>query len=127
MNDSRYIYDKIDGYKIVLPYDFYPIKYNFDTFKFYKKKYEKIKNLDYADVIVTHIPPIKIFNNSDLGDCYFYVDYGEKIIRKIQPKLWIFGHIHAKTYKKLKDCELVANPLGYPEENERFILESVNI
>jgi len=126
MNDLKYIYDRRDGYKIVLPYDFYPIKYNFDTFKLYKKEYEKIKSLDYANVIVTHILPIKIFDNSDLRDCYFYVDYGEKIIKKIQPRFWIFGHIHAKRYKKLKDCELVANPLRYPEENEKFILESIN-
>jgi len=55
------------------------------------------------------------------------VDYGEDIIEKIKPEIWIFGHIHAKTYKKFKSCELIANPLGYPEENERFILESVNI
>ena len=41
MNDSKYIYDRKESYKIVLPYDFYPIKYNFDTFKLYKKEYEK--------------------------------------------------------------------------------------
>jgi len=127
MNDAKYIYDRKEGYKIVLPYDFFPIKYNFDTTKLYKREYEKIKSLDYADVIVTHIPPIKIFDNSDLGDNYFYVDYGEEIIENIKPKVWIFGHIHTKTYKTLKGCEIVANPLGYPEENERFVLESIDI
>ena len=101
MNDAKYIYDK--------------------------KEYEKIKNLDYADIVITHIPPIKFFDNYDLGDNYFFADYGKEIIEKIQPKLWIFEHIHAKTYKKFKNCDLIANPLGYLEENERFILESVNI
>ena len=127
MNDAKYIYDKKEGYKIVLPYDYYPITFNFDTSKLYKKEYEKIKNLDYSDVIITHIPPIKIFDNYDLGDNYYFADYGKEIIEKIQPKLWIFGHIHAKTYKKFKGCELIANPLGYPEENDRFVLESVDV
>jgi Icc-related predicted phosphoesterase len=127
MNDSKYIYDRKEGYKIVLPYDFFPIEYSFNTTKLYEKEYEKIKILDYADVIITHIPPVKIFDNSDLGDNYFYVDYGEEIIEKIQPKLWIFGHIHAKTYKKFKNCDLIANPLGYPEENEKFVLENIEI
>jgi len=94
---------------------------------FIRKNTKKIKSLDYADVIITHIPPIKIFDNSDLGDNYYFVDYEEEIIKKIKPKIWIFGHIHAKTYKKLKDYELIANPLGYPEENVRFGLESVEV
>jgi Icc-related predicted phosphoesterase len=127
MNDSKYIYDRKEGYKIVLPYDFFPIEYSFNTTKLYEKEYEKIKNLDYADVIITHIPPVKIFDNFERGDDYFYVDYGEEIIEKIKPKIWIFGHIHAKTYKSFKGCKLVANPLGYPEENDKFILESLEI
>jgi len=127
MNDARLIFDRKEPYKIVMPYDFYPIKFHFNTGKLYEKEYEKIKLLDKADVIISHIPPISFNFSGDIGDNYYFVPYGEEIIEKVKPKMWIFGHIHTKRYKKFKGCELICNPLGYPDENRDFKIESLKI
>jgi len=88
--------------------------------------YEKIKNLDYADIIVSHIPPINI-TKIDIGDNYYVVPYGEEVIEKVKPKMWIFDNIRSKIYKKFSGCKLICNPLGYPEENEKFVIESIEV
>ena len=127
MNDARYIYDREEPYKIVIPYDYYPIQFNFNTSELYEKEYGKIKQLDKANVIISHIPPISFNFSGDMGDNYFFVPYGEEIIEKIKPKIWIFGHIHTKRYKKFSGCKLICNPLGYPEENKYFKIEEIII
>ena len=127
MNDARYIFDKKEGYKIVMPYDYYPTKFNFRTNKLYKSEYEKIKQLDKADVIISHIPPIIFHFNRNKPNDYYYLPYGEEIIEKIKPKIWIFGHTHIKKEKNFKECKLICDPLGYPNENRNFRIKSVII
>ena len=127
MNDAKYIFDRKEPYKIVLPYQFYPIKFRFKTGKLYEKEYEKIKHLDKTDVIISHIPPVSFNFSGDIGDNYYFVPYGEEIIEKVKPKMWIFGHIHTKKDKNFNGCRLISNPLGYPDENRDFKIESVEI
>ncbi len=127
MNDAKYIYDTKKPYKIVMPYDWYPTKFNFNTNRLYKKELEKIEKLDRADVIISHIPPINFGVSKDMGDNYYFVPYGEKIIEKIKPKIWIFGHTHIKRDLKFGKTRLICNPLGYPDENREFKIESVEV
>ncbi|AZV47390.1 hypothetical protein C3L23_08925 [Nautilia sp. PV-1] len=127
MNDARYIYDRKESYKIVFPYDYYPVKYNFNVFSLYEKELEKINRLDKTDIIISHMPPVVLSNVYDISNTYFFVPYGEEVIERVKPKMWIFGHIHSKVYKKFNGCELICNPLGYPEENEKFVIESIKV
>ena len=127
MNDARLIFDRKEPYKIVMPYDYFPVKFNFNTGKLYEKEYEKIKKLEKADVIISHIPPVNFNFSGDMGDNYYFVPYGEEIIERVKPKMWIFGHIHTKRDKNFNGCRLIANPLGYPGENRNFEIKSVKI
>jgi Icc-related predicted phosphoesterase len=127
MNDAKYIYDKKGEYKIVMPYDIYPVKFNFNPAKLYEDEYEKIEKLDNADIIISHIPPINVAMVDTIGDNYYFVPYGEMIIEKVKPKYWIFGHTHKNVFKKFGDTQLICNPLGYPEENDNFKLISIEV
>lgn len=110
-----------------MPFDYYPIKFNFNTGKLYEKEYEKISKLNYANIIISHIPPVDPKFANDLSNTYYFVPYGEEIIKQVKSKIWIYGHIHKKSWKTLNGCELICNPFGYPEQNKTFILESVKI
>jgi len=112
MNDSRFIHDENDFFNVIA---------------LFKKEYEKIKHLDKADVIISHIPPVDFDIWRDIIDTYYFVPYGEEIIERIKPKMWIFGHIHTKRDKNFNGCRLICNPLGYPDENRDFKIESVEI
>ena len=112
MNDSRFIHDENDFFNVIA---------------LFKKEYEKIKHLDKADVIISHIPPVDFDIWRDIIDTYYFVPYGEEIIERIKPKMWVFGHIHTKKDKNFNDCRLIANPLGYPDENRNFKIESIEI
>ncbi len=127
MNDARYIFDRKEKYTFTLPYDWYPTEYRFDPYRLYEREFEKIEKLDYADVIISHIPPINFKVSGDMGDNYYFVPYGEMIIERVKPKLWIFGHTHIKRDLKFGKTRLICNPLGYPDENREFRIESVEV
>ena len=127
MNDAKYIYDKKGGYKIVIPYDIYSIRHYFNPFALYKNEYEKIQNLDEADIIISHISPIDFKLYDGITNDYYYLPYGKEIIEKINSKLWICGHIHIKQTTKYKDCQIIANPLGYPDENPKFEIKRIEV
>jgi gamma-glutamylcyclotransferase (GGCT)/AIG2-like uncharacterized protein YtfP len=46
----------------------------------------------------------------------FYMFNGEKDIERIQPKFWLFGHMHDKFDFIHKDVRFLCNPNGYPGE-----------
>ncbi len=126
MNDAKYIFDRKEKYTFSLPYEWYPIEYRFDPYKLYERELEKINKLDRADVIISNIPPINFGVSKDMGN-YYFVPYGEMIIERVKPKMWIFGHTHIKRDLKFNNCRLLCNPLGYPDENREFKIESVEV
>jgi len=127
MNDAGLIFDRREPYKIIMSYELYATKFNFNTNRLYKKEYAKVKQLDKANVIISHIPPVSFNFSGNMGDNYYFVPYGEEIIEKVKPKMWIFGHIHTKRDKKFNGCRLICNPLGYPDENRDFKIKSMKI
>jgi predicted phosphodiesterase len=74
-----------------------------------------------ADVVVTHHIPSWActsprFRGSSI-DHYFTADQGELLENSGVP-LWVFGHTHDRTVKRVGDTMLVCNALGYPSERE---------
>jgi Icc-related predicted phosphoesterase len=44
----------------------------------------------------------------------------EQMILALNPRLWIHGHTHTSFDYMIGDTRVVANPHGYPGENEEF-------
>jgi metallophosphoesterase superfamily enzyme len=116
MNDAKYIdTDKIfkvdtDSYgKIVC--------YKFNPFEFFKKECEKLQKIEYADIIITHVPPILPYEKKDTSDEFYFFN-GKNEIERINPQLWIFGHIHQSFDFHYKKTRLISNPLGYKGEKD---------
>jgi predicted phosphodiesterase len=79
-----------------------------------------------ADIIVTHFLPCKecidprYLNPTDtVLNKYFANDLTE-YIKTLDTKYWLFGHTHSKVDTQVGTTRLLANPLGYPGENEHY-------
>ena len=73
------------------------------------------------DIVVTHHAPtpksihpqykISVAN-------IFYVCDMEHLIERVQPKLWVHGHMHTSVDVMLGDTRVLANPYGYESRGE---------
>ena len=77
-----------------------------------------------GDVIVTHHLPTHLvvqpeYRNS-LLNC-FYVTELHVLFRSSKPKFWFHGHSHAAHKDLIGDTTIMANPLGYPNQQTGFI------
>lgn len=72
-----------------------------------------------GDIVVTHhLPTVHAIHPMFAGDpfnCFFLNDV-EHLIRKNQPRLWVFGHTHHSFHYGVGETELIARPMGYPVE-----------
>ncbi len=72
------------------------------------------------DIVISHMVPTPLGIHSEYKDseynCFFVSDETE-LIKKIQPKLWIFGHTHFPFDFKIGNTRLYCNPGTYPNEN----------
>lgn len=78
-----------------------------------------------TNVIVTHfMPAIECiapqYKNEELLNKYFCNDL-TNFISNLPPTLWFFGHTHSLTNTKINNTVLLANPKGYPDENEHYL------
>jgi len=101
--------------------DFNLIK-NFEPWV-YDEHYKSMKFLreegPKADVIITHHVPSDLcasprFKDSPLNH-YFVTDMTKEIYRW-QLKVWLFGHTHDRSWRRINKTLMVCNPLGYPHE-----------
>lgn len=60
------------------------------------------------DLIITHIPPLKIKNNNRGNNCCYYTPLDE-----FKSKTWIYGHDHKKNRFTKNDTLFLSNPWGY--------------
>ena len=80
------------------------------------------QNIRPTDVVITHhlphpaavadrwrIPPYDQLNR------FFLCDMSD-LIRRVQPRLWCFGHTHDAVDKDIDSTRLLCNPRGYPSE-----------
>lgn len=77
------------------------------------------KKAKFADVVVTHHIPteqgiLPRYRGSPLNH-YFCRDL-TPLIEEAKPPLWLFGHTHSTQDFTIGETRLVANPLGYPQE-----------
>jgi Icc-related predicted phosphoesterase len=85
-------------------------------------------NVQENDIVITHhLPSYKLVNwkylNSPLNR--FFVCEMDELIKKNNPKYWIFGHTHEKTELDLFGCKMIANPHGYPDEFTAFDFQKI--
>lgn len=71
-------------------------------------------------VITHHLPSFHLIhekykNEHKYNQCF--ASSSDRLI-KSPVKAWIFGHTHMKINKKINDVMCVANPIGYPGEND---------
>jgi len=60
-----------------------------------KEHWEKIPMN--TDILITHGPPMDIMDKTEIGGHHVGCQYLAKRIKKVKPKVHIFGHIH-ETY-----------------------------
>lgn len=104
-------------------------KTTFDTNQYYQKELEKMKNIEYCDLFVSHICPIKIpdyfidkkFFNKPTNIFYYSGIEIENELYRINPKNVIFGHTHTIYSFKENDINFSCNPLGYPDEMKNIL------
>jgi len=94
-----------------------------DTKKLFKRYYGMFKKIDSSDVLLTHFAPIKIPEHllpveydSTLNK-FFYFD-GRDILKRIKPKVCVFGHTHTLLDFKYDNIRMLCNTLGYPHERK---------
>lgn len=76
-----------------------------------------------ADVIVTHFSPSKRSVSSQyitslLND--YFINESEDMVGKHGEQLWIHGHCHNNSEFRVNGVDIIANPKGYYNENERY-------
>lgn len=73
-------------------------------------------------IIATHHAPHEksvssMFKGSSINK-FFYDNVDESIFEKID--YWCHGHMHNTSNYKIKGCEVICNPIGYPHEKVDF-------
>jgi len=134
MNDSVNII-KEKPYKIPLAYSGYYYITGFDTQEYYNSEKEKLSNFigNELDVLVTHVIPFKIPDNK-LSQEYindptniFYMSDDIEIVKKINPKVCVFGHTHKSYDFEIDNIWAVCNPLGYKSERTNNEINQIEI
>lgn len=91
-----------------------------------KKHIEKVcqENPDKKIIVITHhAPSIKSISEhykEDYLSSAFASNLEELIAKYDNLKLWCHGHIHSSVDYKLRGTRIIANPLGYYDENPAF-------
>lgn len=127
MNDSRLIFmDGKNNGVSKTSYGEHYIKSSFDPFHYFQKEYDKLQRIndfDDVDVMVSHYVPVNPYEYT--RDAYydgqssstFYMFDGYADVSRINPKYWIFGHMHDTYDFVYDDTRFLCNPIGYPGEN----------
>lgn len=89
------------------------------------------KNKDKKIVLITHHAPsfksIAEKYKTDLLSAAFASNLEYLIEKHNNIKLWCHGHIHSSVDYKLGNVRIIANPLGYGNENPQFIKEGISV
>lgn len=95
-----------------------------EPYDMYEKERDKIDSvIDEVDIMITHVPPEFSHMSKEEKESIhssYYTFEGEDLIKKMKDKIWCFGHTHKQLDKKVYDCRMVSNALGYPERNKKI-------
>jgi Icc-related predicted phosphoesterase len=78
-------------------------------------------NIKENDIVITHcLPAAECCDPRFCGNAYniFFFSDLQDLIQKTKPKLWVFGHTHTGTERKIWDTQVISNPYGYYGQNE---------
>lgn len=110
----------------------YPRFSDSDLLDFFYQEYKKLESIfDQSQVIVTHVGP----DWSRVHGCYaydpvssFYYFNGTSLLERARGKIWCFGHTHNHySYYHSSGCYMVNNALGYPGENPRTKIQTIEV
>jgi Icc-related predicted phosphoesterase len=124
MNDAKLIYGGSDNFDVQTAYGGRYFESSFNQNEYFECEYKKLQNIndyDNIDIMVSHYIPIVPYEFSyssyeDSSSSTFYMFDGYKDVERINPKYWIFGHMHSEYDFNYKDVNFLCNPLGYPGE-----------
>lgn len=107
-----------------------------DTIRFHRQSKKYINRIckEFSDkkvIIITHHAPsvLSVHDKykNDLLNAAFASNLESLIIENNNIKLWCHGHVHNNVDYKIFNTRIVANPLGYYNENPDFINEGLLI
>ena len=122
MNDARLIMEGM-VYNVNTAYGGGFLKTTFNQLEYFEEEMKKLRSIKEADVMVSHYYPLSNILPDGYPESYkddpsstFYMFDGEKEVQRINPKYWIFGHMHRNYNFFYNNTNLLCNPLGYPSE-----------
>ena len=135
MNDSRLILGGNPNVEVPTGYGDTYVKSSFDYEAYLqseKQKLENIRDYDNIDIMVSHYTPVipENYESTTYGlssSSTFYMFNGYKDVERINPKYWIFGHMHSNHDFMYNDTRFLCNPLGYPGENSYNVIKTILI
>lgn len=88
------------------------------------------QNRDKKIIVITHHAPTEQsihdrFKNAGDTNYYFVNTYHNFIEDNDNIKYWVHGHIHNKMIYDINKTKVIANPRGYPRENNEFDEECI--
>lgn len=89
---------------------------------FHNEKLKLDNIIDKCDVIITHVSPdFNCLPNKYHDDIYssYYLFNGEEYFKRIQDKIWCFGHIHSPMLYKNHGCYFANSSIGYPPDYKK--------
>lgn len=94
---------------------------------FLTEELEKSKNLNEITVVITHhLPTYRAISKYHSEHPYNYY-YASHLDHLLTSKIWIHGHSHSHFDRKIGDCLLYRNPVGYNDESWKFCDEYIEI
>jgi len=131
MNDSRLIFNESDNYYIPLAYGGKYWHSKFDPFEYFQQEMEKLKKIEKVDLVVSHYAPINPYSEDneykDELSSTFYMFDGIEEAKRIDPKYWVFGHMHKSVDINVENINFLCNPLGYPDENTYTTVKTIDL
>ncbi len=129
MNDSNLIYS---GTEFVSSYGRRATAV-WDTQEFYTQQLEKLEKLRGIDVLVTHVAQvipvegqIQARFKGDASNIFYYVDNLTEV-KDTGCKYYIYGHTHGEQAYYLDGVNVLCNPKGYPSENTKVKIKTLEI
>ena len=88
------------------------------------------ENVEKADVVITHhLPSLQLIDEkySDSPLICAFASNLENLLKELQPTAWICGHTHKKFDIVLENVRIIANPVGYANENSNFETKIISL
>jgi predicted phosphodiesterase len=131
MNDGNLIYGGSDNYSVPMAYGGSHKVTSFDPLEFFDSQKAKLERVTNADVMISHYGPkypedISEHYKYDLTTTFYFFN-GDDFLERLKPKYWVYGHTHRQVDEIYMGCNMLCNPLGYPDENTYTTIKTFEI